>query len=270
VNIILCPVFIHFFGLKGAAIATVTGRSAGVLYQCYHLFRGDGLLKFTLKYFIPRPETLRTIIHLSWPAAFQFVITSGSWIFLIRLIAETGGTSASAGSQIAFRNLMFFILPAWGMSNAAATLVGQNLGAKHIQRAEKSVFLIAKYNVIFMSMVTILFVFFARPIISIFTSDPDVLDFGIQAMRIIGAGFIFYGIGMVMIQALNGAGDTRTPTIINFFGFWMFQIPLAYLLTHLTGLGVTGAMIAIPAAESLIALIALYFFRKGSWKKIEV
>lgn len=270
VNIILCPVFIHFWGLKGAAIATVIGRSTGVLYQCYHLFRGSGILKFNAHHFKLDIPIVKSIINISWPATLQFIIASGSWIVLARLVAETGGTTASAGYQIAIRNVVFFILPAWGLSNAAATLVGQNLGAKQIERAEQSVLLTAKYNAIFMSFVFLLFLFFAKPIIQIFTNDAAIVAYGAKALRIIGTGYIFYGIGMVMTQALNGAGDTRTPTIINFVCFWLFQIPFAYFLAKGTDLGSTGAFIAIPVAESAIALIAWYYFRKGKWKTIKV
>ncbi|MDQ3072401.1 MAG: MATE family efflux transporter [Bacteroidota bacterium] len=270
INIILCPVLIHYYGLKGAAIATVIGRSSGVLYQAYHLFKGTGMLRFHRSQFRLNKPIAKSLIKISWPATFQFIIASGSWIVLARLVAETGGTTASAGYQIAIRNVVFFILPAWGLSNAAATLVGQNLGAKQIDRAEKSVLLTAKYNAIFMGLVTILFVFFANPIIRIFTPDEEVVAYGAQALQIIGTGYIFYGIGMVMIQALNGAGDTRTPTIINFAGFWLFQIPFAYFLAKVLDLKATGAFIAIPVAETLIALIAWYYFKKGKWKEIEV
>jgi Na+-driven multidrug efflux pump len=200
----------------------------------------------------------------------QFIIASGSWIILARLVAETGGTSASAGYQIAMRNVIFFILPAWGLSNAAATLVGQNLGAKQMLRAEQSVMLTAKYNAVFMSFVMILFIFFSEPIIRFFSNDATVVAFGVQALQIIGTGYIFYGIGMVMTQALNGAGDTRTPTIINFICFWLFQIPLAYFLSTGLGLKATGAFIAIPVAETLIALLAWYYFKKGKWKDVKV
>ncbi|MFL5752492.1 MAG: MATE family efflux transporter [Bacteroidia bacterium] len=270
INIILCPVFIHFFGLKGAAIATVIGRSMGVLYQCYHLFRGSGILKIHTHHFRFEKELIRSIISVGWPATLQFFIASGSWIVMTRLVAETDGTTASAGYQVAMRNVIFFILPAWGLSNAAATLVGQNLGAKQIDRAEQSVMLTAKYNAIFMSFVMVLFIFFADPIIRIFTQDEAVIVYGVRSLRIIGAGYIFYGIGMVMTQALNGAGDTRTPTLINFFCFWIFQIPFAYLLAKGFHLGSTGAFIALPVAESLIALISWYYFKKGKWKKIKV
>lgn len=270
INIILCPMLIHFFGLKGAAIATVTGRSSGVIYQSYHLFKGSGILRFKRNHFTFDLPIVKSIINIAWPATLQFIIASGSWIILARLVAETGGTTASAGYQIAIRNVVFFILPAWGLSNAAATLVGQNLGAKQMLRAEQSVMLTARYNVIFMSLVMLLFLFFAEPIISFFTHDDAVVAYGVKALRIMGAGYIFYGIGMVMTQALNGAGDTRTPTIINFVCFWMFQIPLAYILSEGIGMQSTGAFLAIPIAESLIALLAWYYFKKGRWKEIKV
>lgn len=270
INIILCPVFIHFFGLKGAAIATVIGRSTGVLYQCYHLFKGSGILRIKPASFRFDGEIVRSVLNIAWPATFQFLIASGSWVILARLVAETGGTTASAGYQIAIRNVVFFILPAWGLSNAAATLVGQNLGAKQVERAEQSVWLTARYNVIFMSFVMLLFLFFSRPIIGIFTSDELVKDYGAEALQIIGSGYIFYGIAMVMTQALNGAGDTRTPTVINFVCFWLCQIPLAYLLARGFDLKSTGAFVAIPAAETLIAIVAWYYFKKGKWKRVEV
>lgn len=270
INIILCPILINFYGLKGAAIATVIGRSSGVAYQLYHLFSGKSQLKFKSKNFVTDWPIIKSIVNIGWPAAFQFIIASGSWIVLAKIVAEAGGTEASAGYQIAIRNVVFFILPAWGLSNAAATLVGQNLGAGKTDRAEKSVILTAKYNAIFMSFVMLLFLIFAEPIIRIFSEDESIIPYGVESLRIIGAGYIFYGIGMVMTQALNGAGDTRTPTIINLVGFWLFQIPLAYLLANHFEMGATGAFIAIPVAETFIALIALYFFRLGKWKKVKV
>lgn len=263
INIILCPLFIEWMGLKGAAVATVIGRGSGVLYQLYQLFKGKGMLKMLNSSFGFDREVVKSIVHIAWPATFQFIIASGSWIVLARLVAETGSTTASAGYQIAIRNVVFFILPAWGLSNAAATLVGQNLGAGLPERAEKSVFLTAKYNVIFMAFVTLLFVCFAEPIIGIFTQDAEVAAYGSEALRVIGMGYIFYGIGMVMTQALNGAGDTRTPTLINFFCFWLFQIPLAYVLTKVFHTDVTGIFAAIPIAETAIALSAWWWFRKG-------
>lgn len=268
-NIILCPLLIHFLGLKGAAIATVIGRTSGVLYQCYHLFKGSGVVKLARRHFRLDGAVMKSIISIGWPATFQFIIASGSWIVLARLVAETGGTTASAGYQIAIRNVVFFILPAWGLSNAAATLVGQNLGARETERAEKSVWLTARYNAIFMGGVMLLFLFLSNPIIRFFSNDPEVVAYGARSLQIFGAGYIFYGIGMVMTQALNGAGDTKTPTIINLFCFWLFQIPLAYILSK-TSLGTTGVFIAIPAAESTVAILAWYYFRKGKWKEVKV
>ncbi len=270
INIILCPVLIHYWGLKGAAIATVIGRSAGVIYQCYHMFKGSGILKIHAHHFKFDAAVAKSLITIAWPATFQFIIASGSWIVLAKLVAETGGTDASAGYQIAMRNVVFFILPAWGLSNAAATLVGQNLGAKQLLRAEESVFITAKFNAIFMSFVMVLFLFCATPIVNIFTDDVEVAAYGARALRIIGSGFVFYGIAMVMTSALNGAGDTKTPTIINVVCFWLFQVPLAYCLAKGLDLDSTGTFIAIPVAETAIALVAWYYFKKGRWKQIKV
>jgi putative MATE family efflux protein len=275
-NIILCPVLINGYGpfpelgLKGAAIATTIGRGTGVLYQCYHLFKGKGIIKVKLVHFKWDLPVIKTLIEVAWPATLQFVIQSGSWIVMGRLVAETGSTEAVAGYQVAIRNIVFFILPAWGLSNAAATLVGQNLGAQQPERAERSAMLTMKYNALFMSGVMVLFLLAASPIISIFTKDPAVHQYGVLSLQIIGAGYIFYGIGMVMVQALNGAGDTKTPTWINFVGFWLFQIPLAYLLAIEFQWGPTGAFVAIPVAETAIAITAWIIFKKGKWKKIQL
>ena len=274
INIFLCPLFIYGigswqgWGLKGAAIATTIGRGIGVLYQCYHLFRGNGVIHLKKQHFLFDIKIIRSIIKIAWPATLQFLIASGSWIVLAWIVATSGGTIASAGYQVAIRNVVFFILPAWGLSNAAATLVGQNLGAREPERAEKSVLLSARYNAIFMLGVTLLFVFFAHPIIRIFTRDPAVQEVGALALQIIGTGYVFYGIGMVMIQSLNGSGDTRTPTWINFVCFWLFQIPLGYILAKPLGMGPTGAFIAIPVAETAIAVWAFIIFKRGKWKKV--
>ena len=277
INIFLCPALIKGWGpfpelgLKGAAIATTIGRGIGVLYQCYHLFwNKKSIINLSKEHFIIDFPLMKSLIKIASPATFQFIIASGSWIVLSQLVAKTGGEHASAGYQIAIRNLVFFILPAWGLSNAAATLVGQNLGAKEPGRAEKSVLLTTKYNAFFMTGVMLLFVFFAKPIISIFTHVPEDLAYGAQSLQIMGAGFIFYGIGMVMIQSLNGAGDTKTPTRINLISFWLFQIPLAYLLVKVFKMGVEGVFIAIPVAETFLALSAWYYFRKGKWKQVKI
>lgn len=275
-NIILDPLLIYGFsswqgwGLEGAAIATCIGRGTGVVYQLYHLFYGSGLIKIKWSDVFPDFTIIKSMVSLAWPATFQFIIASGSWIILTRLVAEAGGTEASAGYQIAIRNVVFFILPAWGLSNAAATLVGQNLGAGQPQRAEKSVILATKYNAIFMTMVSIIFIFLSPQIISFFTDQDEVQKIGISALQIIGSGFIFYGIGMVMIQSLNGAGDTRTPTWINFVGFWLFQIPLAYYFVTFTDWGLNALFAAIPIAETSIAVMAFIIFRQGKWKKVKV
>ncbi|MBK7041166.1 MAG: MATE family efflux transporter [Bacteroidetes bacterium] len=272
INIILCPFFIYTLdmGLKGAAIATTIGRGVGVIYQLYHLMNNSGQLFIKKKHLKIHFATIKSILAIAWPATFQFVIASASWIVMSKLVAETGGTNASAGYQIAIRNVVFFILPAWGLSNAAATLVGQNLGAQEINRAKLSVMLTAKYNAYFMAFVTLLFVIFPVPIISFFTEEKEVIAYGVSALRIIGAGYIFYGIGMVMMQALNGAGDTRTPTIINFVCFWLIQIPLAYLLSTYFRYGPIGVFVSIPIAETLIAIIAYFVFKKGKWTQKQV
>ncbi len=272
INIVLCPLFIFVFGfgLKGAAIATTLGRGAGVLYQLYHLLHQTGQIKVLRKHLTPHWLTIRCLLEIAWPATFQFVIASASWIVMSKLVAETGGTDASAGYQIAIRNVVFFILPAWGLSNAAATLVGQNLGALEPERAKKSVLMTAKYNSWFMGFVTLIFVIFPEPIISFFSNDEAVVAYGVSALRIFGTGYVFYGIAMVMMQALNGAGDTLTPTIINFVCFWLIQIPLAYLLSSTFHFGPSGVFVAVPVAETLIAVVAYWYFKKGKWAEKKV
>lgn len=271
-NIILCPLLIYGlnWGLAGAAIATTLGRGIGVLFQLYHLFFRPHEVRMQLKDFKPDRELLLQITKVAWPATFQFIIASASWIVLAKFVAESGGTQASAGYQIAIRNVVFFILPAWGLSNAAATLVGQNLGAQQPERAEKSVLLCMKYNLVFMSFVTLVFVLFPEYIIAWYTDDTAVKHFGVEALKTIGYGYIFYGIGMVMIQALNGAGDTKTPTWIHLICFWMFQIPFAWFLSTHTDLKTYGVFIAIPLAETLIALLSWMVFKKGRWKTISI
>ncbi|MFT3794018.1 MATE family efflux transporter [Flavobacterium sp.] len=275
-NIILCPIFINglgpvpAFGLTGAAIATTIGRSIGVAYQLYHLFNGKGLLKITLAYLKPNTELIRSIVKIASPAVLQFVIASCSWIFLAQLVATTGGDHGSAGYQTAMRLMMFFLLPAWGMSNAAATLVGQNLGAKEIQRAEDSVLKTAKYNVIYMGIVMLISLLGAEILVAFFTNDAQVQAYAIRAVRIIALGYVFYGIGMVMINAFNGAGDTWTPTKVNLVGFWFFQIPLAYFLAKALKMGPEGVFIAIPVAETAITIASFILFKRGKWKEVKV
>jgi putative MATE family efflux protein len=275
-NIVLCPLLINglgpipAFGVTGAALATTIGRSIGVTYQLFHLFNGKSLIRLSLSSFKAEWDIIRSLIKIAWPATLQFIIGSCSWIFMAELVAETGHSAASAGYQTALRILMFFILPAWGVSNAAATLVGQNLGAKEYQRAEDAVMKTAKYNAVFMGVVMFLFFFLSDTIVSVFVQQKEVREIAGSALRIISTGYIFYGIGMVMTSAFNGAGDTRTPTIINVFCFWLFQIPLAYILAKKFELGPTGVFLAIPIAETAITVSAFVLFRKGRWKLIKV
>ncbi len=274
-NIILCPLLIRgwgpipAFGLTGAAMATTIGRGIGVVYQLYHLFGGRSVIKLTLSHLKPDWKQIKQIINIAAPGTFQFLVASGSWIVLTAIVAQSGET-ASAGYITAIRIVMFFILPAWGLSNAAATLVGQNLGAQQPQRAEESVLKTAKYNAIFMGVVTVLFFITAPYIIGFFAEKEDTKKIAIEAMLIICSGYIFYGIGMVMANAFNGAGDTKTPTIINAIGFWAFQIPVAFFLSKTLNLGATGAFIAIPVAETAIAIAAFVVFKKGKWKHVKV
>lgn len=275
-NIILCPLFIYgagpvpAYGLTGAAIATTVGRGVGVLYQLYNLFNGKGMLKVIASYFIPDMEQIKPLVKIAAPGVFQFVIASCSWIVLANFVATTGGDEGSAGYQSALRIMMFFMLPAWGLSGAAATLVGQNLGAKEVDRAERSVYVTAKFNFIYMAAIMAITLLAADEMMWFFTNNADVHDIAVEAIRILSAGYIFYGIGMVMINAFNGAGDTKTPTMINFFGFWLLQIPLAYLLAKELDMGPTGVFIAIPVAEAAITVAGIILFKKGRWKRIQV
>jgi len=275
-NIILCPVlingflFVPAFGLTGAAMATAIGRSIGVVYQLYHLFYGKHQLKIKATHFTPDFKLIKSLVSIATPGIFQFVIASCSWIFLAQLVATTGGEEGSAGYQTALRLMMFFMLPAWGLSNAASTLVGQNLGAQNVKRAEEAVMKTVVYNVIFMLAVSFIFFFLGDWLVSFFTQDAAIVAFAKNALHIMSIGFVFYGVGMVMINAFNGAGDTWTPTWVNLFGFWLFQIPLAYLLAKYFALGPKGVFIAIPLAETAIAIVAFILFKKGAWKRKKV
>ncbi|NML68357.1 MATE family efflux transporter [Chryseobacterium sp. RP-3-3] len=276
VNIILCPVLIKGFGpipamgLTGAALATTVGRSIGVIYQLYHLLVADTQIRIALPYFSPDFKQIKAIVKIATPGIFQFVIASCSWIFLAQLVATTGGENASAGYQTALRLMMFFILPAWGLSNAASTLVGQNMGANEMLRAEQSVMKTVKYNVIFMLAVSLIFFLLGDFLVGFFTQETEIKEVAKNALHIMSVGFIFYGMGMVLINAFNGAGDTWTPTWVNFFGFWLFQIPLAYFLSRHFGMGPKGVFISIPAAETLITIVAFILFKKGKWKTVKV
>lgn len=271
-NILLCPLLIRGWGwipgmgLTGAAVATTIGRSLGVLYQSYHLWKGNGKIKMALRHFIPDFTIAKSVVKIATPGILQFVIASCSWIVLARLVAITGGDTGSAGYQTALRLMMFFMLPAWGLSNAAATLVGQNLGAKSPERAEQSVLQTIKLNVAYMVLVSIIFFAMATGLVAFFTDDIAVREVAQTALYIMASGFIFYGVGMVMINAFNGAGDTWTPTWINLAGFWLFQIPLAYFLSGVLDMQAAGVFVAIPVSEAAITIASFILFRKGRWK----
>lgn len=274
-NIVLDPLFIFGFGpvpamgVEGAAIATNIGRGVGVLYQVYHLVRGKGTIKLARQKMAVQWDIIVRLLKVSAGGTGQFIIASASWLFLVRIMS-TFGSPAVAGYTIAIRLIVFAILPAWGMANASATLVGQNLGAGHPERAEKSVWRAAFLNMIFLGLVTVAFLLLARPMIALFTDDAEVLRHGIMCLQIVSLGYVFYAYGMVVSQSFNGAGDTRTPTLINLVGFWMFQIPLAYFLALQLGVGTPGVYAAISIAESAIAIAGIIIFRQGKWKSVRI
>ena len=268
-NIILCPLLIHFYGLPGAAMATTIGRGIGVCYQLYHLTKRTGVIRIIGKQFRPDGIIIRGLLKIAWTGTLQFLIGSASWIAMAMIIARFGDT-AIAGYQVAIRIVIFFLLPAWGMSNAAATLVGQNLGAGRVDRAEQSVRTASTFNVVFSLLVTLILLFLGRYIVAFINPDPSIGIVSVRALQIIAPGYIFYGIGMVMTNAFNGAGDTRTPTIVNFFCFWTFQIPLAWLLAIALGFGPKGVFFAIVITETTISIVSFLLFRRGGWKRVKV
>jgi len=275
-NMILDPIFIFgwgpipAFGVEGASIATNIGRGTGVLYQLYHLFlKDDPFVRMSTDKLKVRVAIIWSIIKVSAGSTGQFLIGSASWIFLYRIIA-TFGSAAMAGYTYGLRVIVFAILPAWGMANAAATLVGQNLGARQPDRAEKSVWRAGFFNLLFMAFVMVVFLFSTDAIMGFFTSDPDVLRYGTQCLQIICLGYIFYSYGMVVTQSFNGAGDTVTPTVLSAIGFWLFQIPVAYLLAKTFDFGPKGVYFAIVISESLMATAGIIIFRKGKWKEIKI
>jgi putative MATE family efflux protein len=275
INIVLDPCLIFGWGpfpecgVAGAAIATTIGRGAGVLCQFWMLSRPGGRVVVTRKEIRLVPRVMWKLIRISLGGIGQFVISTSSWIGLMRIMAVFGSTSL-AGYTIAVRILLFTLLPSWGMANAAATLVGQNLGAGKPDRAERSVWLTAVANMVFLGLVAVLFILFSPFLVRVFTDDPAIVAVGADCLRILSYGYLFYALGMVMIQAFNGAGDTTTPTLINIFCFWLFELPLAYLLALPMGFGERGVFTAILAAETVLGIAAAILFRRGHWKSREV
>lgn len=270
-NIVLDPCFIFGLGpfpelgVTGAAVATTTGRGIGVLVQVYCLSRRDGRIGIRREHIRFDPGVMLNMVRLSGSAVFQALIPNMSWLGLIRILA-TFGSDALAGFAIAFRVVIFALLPAWGLANAAATLVGQNLGAGKPDRAETSVWRACYYNMLFLAGVGFVFVALPVPLVALFTSDPAVAENAVRALRIISAGFPFYAYAMVLTQSFNGAGDTLTPTIINLFCFWLWELPIAYALAHLAGLGPSGVFWSIAVAYSTMAMVSAALFRRGRWK----
>lgn len=274
-NIILDPLLIfglgsfEGLGLQGAAIATTTGRSIGVLYQLYHLLNARHSLVILKENLIIEWNTIKKILSISIGGMGQFLIDSVAWIFLTRIVAEFG-SSAVAGFTISFRILMFSLMPAWGLSAAAATLVGQNMGAHKIKRARISVWLTAKYNAWFLGLITLLYLFWGDLFASWFTPNADVQEIASLGLKVIALGYVFFGVGMVMIQAFNGAGDTKTPSYINIAVFWFLEIPMAYFLADYFDLAMIGIFISIAFCHSLHALVSFWFFRRGKWAETKV
>jgi putative MATE family efflux protein len=270
-NILLGPCFIFGLGpfpelgVMGASIATNIGRGTGVVYVLYRLWRGGAHIRVQRRHLKLEFDTMVTMIRLSATGMFQMLIGMTSWLALIRILSGFG-SAALAGYTIAIRIIIFALLPSWGLSNAAATLVGQNLGAGKPDRAEQAVWKAGFYNMIFLGVIGLGFVLFAELIISAFTTDPQVAPFGIACLRTVSLGFLFYAYGMVMSQAFNGAGAVWTPTFINLFCFWLWQLPLAYVLARPLGWGPRGVFTAITIAWSTYAVVSATIFKRGRWK----
>jgi putative MATE family efflux protein len=275
VNIVLDPCLIFGLGpfpelgVTGAALATVIGRSSGVVYQLHALSSGRSRLALPDLRLRIEPRTLLELLRLSVGGVTQFLITTASWVILMRLVSPFG-SAAVAGYTIAVRIVVFTILPSWGLSNAAATLVGQNLGAAQPERAERSVWLTGWYNTVFLGVVMVVFLVFGRSLVELFSESSETVRHGADALRIISYGYLFYAWAMVLTQAFNGAGDTITPTWMNFLCFWCLQVPLAWALAERTGLGPRGVFWSVAIAESALAVVAVAAFRRGRWKAVRL
>ena len=275
VNLVLDPCLIFGLGpfpelgLTGAAIATTIGRSTGVVYQLWTMTRGKGRVRLTRSVLRVVPAVIRRLARVSVGGVGQFLISTSSWVLLVRIISGFGD-AALAGYTIAVRIIMFTILPAWGIANAAATLMGQNLGAGKPDRAASAVWRTGLYNTGFLVSVALVFILAPEFLIRLFNSDPEVVGYGVDCLRLISYGYGFYAFGMVIVQAFNGAGDTTTPTVINFFCYWLFQLPLAWMLAHPVGLEAKGVFLAITIAESVLTVVGVLVFRRGKWRTREI
>jgi MATE family, multidrug efflux pump len=271
INILLGPCLIFGLGpfpelgVTGAAIATNIGRGTGVLYQLMKLFDRKGRIRLRKEHWKLELPVMRTMLRISGAGIAQSLINMTSWIGLVRILS-TFGEFAVAGYTVGMRIIMFALLPAWGLSNAASTLVGQNLGAGKPERAEESVWMTCRYNFIFLGLIGLLLIIFTKQVLSIFTKDPSVLPFGIECLRIVSYGFVFYAYGMVLTNSFNGAGDTATPTRINLLCFWMWEIPLGWFLAKHLQMGPKGVFWAITIAFSTVAVLSAAIFRRGTWK----
>ena len=256
-------------GIKGAALATTIGRGLAVIYQFYLLFKGHGRVRIIRRAIKLNLKVMYNLFKVSLGGIGQSLVATISWVGMVRIIAEYG-SNALAGYTIAIRVIIFALMPSWGISNAAATLVGQNLGAKKPERAERAVWITGYVNMVLLGLVSIIFITYPDFFIRLFIDNPDVVKSGAKGLQIISMGYIFYAMGMVMVQSFNGAGDTRTPTLINIVCFWMIEIPLALILSKRVFHNENGVFTAIVIAESLMTLIAIYLFRKGKWKTEKV
>src|SRR3989442_2242551 len=271
INILLGPCLIFGLGpfprlgVTGAAVATTIGRGTGVLYQLYRLTRGDARVAVRRIHLAVRPAIMAHLLRLSGSGTFQVLVGTASYVGLVRIMS-TFGSQVLAGYTIAIRILIFAMLPSWGLANAAATMVGQSLGARDPDRAERAAWLASRYNMVVLGAVGLLFISFAGPIVSLFTHDPVALPTGALGLRTMSCGFVFYALGFVLTQAFNGAGDTWTPTWINLACFWLWEIPLAYMLARVWDFGPQGVFIAITVGYSTLALVSVVLFKRGRWK----
>ena len=275
INIVLDPCLINgwgpfpHLGVMGAAVATTTGRGIGVAYQLHALMSGKSRVRIRLSQIRLNVDVMTRLIRVSFSGMIQFLIATASWLVLIRIVSLFG-TAAVAGYGLGIRIFMFVLMPSWGLSNAAATMVGQNLGAGHPERSEQAVYRTGYYNMFYMLSLSAVFLCFAPQLTGFFTSDPDVLPVAVTLLRVLSIGNIFYAWGMVIVQAFNGSGDTVTPSIINFFCYWMFQSPLAWIFATRIGLGPKGVFGSIPMAEAAMTIAAITLFRRGSWKSKKI